>query len=124
MTSRYAAVYAQWRENPEAFWAEAAKAIDWIKPPSRIFDAKAGVYGRWFPDATCNACYNALDRHVAAGRGEQVALYYDSPVTGTKRRITYAELLAEVETLAAVIAPRRAVGNFSVVINSAEGGPR
>ena len=104
MTSRYAAVYAQWRENPEAFWAEAAEAIDWIKKPERIFDAEAGVYGRWFPDATCNACYNALDRHVAAGRGEQVALYYDSPVTATKRRITYAELLAEVETLAAVIA--------------------
>jgi propionyl-CoA synthetase len=101
--SRYAAVYAQWRENPEAFWAEAAEAIDWIKPPVRIFDAQAGVYGRWFPDATCNACYNALDRHVAAGRGEQVAIYYDSPVTGTKRRITYAEMLAEVEALAAVI---------------------
>ncbi len=104
MTSRYAAVYAQWRENPEAFWAEAAKAIDWIKAPSRIFDPEAGVYGRWFPDATCNACANALDRHVAAGRGAQVAIYYDSPVTGTKRSITYAELLAEVEALAAVIA--------------------
>ena len=102
--SRYAAVYSAWRENPEAFWAEAAKAIDWIKPPVRIFDAEAGVYGRWFPDATCNACYNALDRHVAAGRGGQVALYYDSPVTGSKRAITYAELLAEVEALAAVIA--------------------
>ena len=64
----------------------------------------AGVYGRWFPDATCNITANALDRHVAAGRGEQVAFYYDSPVTQTKRRITYAELLAEVETLAAVLA--------------------
>ncbi len=102
--SRYASVYASWRENPEGFWAEAAKAIDWIKPPSRIFDAQAGVYGRWFPDATCNACANALDRHVAAGRGDQVALYYDSPVTATKRQITYRELLSEVETLAAVIA--------------------
>ena len=102
--SRYAAVYSAWRENPEAFWAEAAKAIDWIKQPQRIFAPEDGVYGRWFPDATCNTCYNALDRHVAAGRGEQVALYYDSPVTGTKRRLTYAELLGEVETLAAVIA--------------------
>ena len=102
--SRYASVYASWRENPEAFWAQAARSIDWVKPPTRIFDADAGVYGRWFPDATCNACYNALDRHVAAGRGSQVALYYDSPVTATKQQITYRELLSEVETLAAVIA--------------------
>ncbi len=104
MSSRYASVYQQWRENPEAFWAEAAKGVEWIKPPQRIFDPDAGVYGRWFPDATCNACHNALDRHVAAGRGEQVAIYYDSPVTGAKQTLTYAEMLAEVETLAAVLA--------------------
>ena len=116
MTSRYVVVYSAWRENPEAFWAEAAKAIDWIKPPQRIFDAEAGVYGRWFPDATCNACYNALDRHVAAGRGEQVALYYDSPVTATKRAISYADLLAEVETLAAVIAGFGVAAGDRVVI--------
>ncbi len=101
--SRYASVYRHWQENPEAFWAEAAKAIEWTKPPSRIFDPEAGVYGRWFPDATGNACHNALDRHVAAGRGGQVAFYYDSPVTATKRAITYAEMLAEVEALAAVL---------------------
>ncbi|MDE3177645.1 MAG: AMP-binding protein, partial [Pseudomonadota bacterium] len=114
--SRYASVYANWQENPAAFWGEAAKAIDWIKPPSRIFDADAGVYGRWFPDATCNACANALDRHVAAGRGEQVALYYDSPVTATKQQITYRELLAEVQTLAAVIAGFGVTAGDRVVI--------
>jgi propionyl-CoA synthetase len=103
MTSRYAEVYAEWRADPEAFWAEAAKAIDWIKPPDRIFDAEAGVYGRWFPDAEVNACFNALDRQVALGRADQAAIYYDSPVTATKRRITYAELLDEVKTLAAVL---------------------
>ena len=64
---------------------------------------EAGVYGRWFPDARCNACFNALDRHVEAGRGDQVALYYDSPVTGTKRAITYRELLDETATLGAVL---------------------
>ena len=101
--SRYAEVYAQWRANPEGFWAEAARQVDWITPPSRVFDPQAGVYGRWFPDATCNITANALDRHVAAGRGERVALYYDSPVTATKRALTYAELLHEVETLAAVL---------------------
>ena len=102
--SRYADVYARWKADPEAFWAEAARDVEWVRPPQRIFDAAAGVYGRWFPDATCNITANALDRHVAAGRGEQVAFYYDSPVTQTKRRISYAELLAEVETLAAALA--------------------
>ena len=103
MTSRYAEVYEHWRADPQGFWAEAARAIDWFSPPKRIFDEAAGVYGRWFPDAACNACFNALDRHVRAGRGGQTALLYDSPVTATKRRITYAQLLLEVQTLAAVL---------------------
>jgi propionyl-CoA synthetase len=103
MTSRYAEVYAEWLADPQAFWAEQARRIDWIAPPRRIFDPAAGVYGRWFPDATCNTCFNALDRHVAAGRAGQAAILYDSPVTGTKRRLTYAELLDEVATLAAVL---------------------
>jgi propionyl-CoA synthetase len=109
MTSRYAEVYQEWRADPQAFWDAAARAIDWIKPPKRIFDADAGVYGRWFPDAACNTCHNALDRHVAAGRGERAAILYDSPVAGAKRRISYAELLDEVATLAAVL------GDFGVV---------
>ena len=103
MTSRYAEVYEQWRADPQGFWAEAAKEIDWDTPPQRIFDEKAGVYGRWFPDAEVNACFNALDRQVAAGRGEQAAILYDSPVTHSKRRISYSELLAEVKALAAVL---------------------
>ena len=108
MTSRYAEVYEEWRADPPAFWGRAAQAIDWIKPPKQIFDAAAGVYGRWFPDATCNTCHNALDRHVAAGRGERVAIFYDSPLAGARRRISYAELLDDVATLAAVL------GDFGV----------
>ena len=73
------------------------------RPPERIFDPEGGVYGRWFPDARCNACFNALDRHVEAGRGDQAALYYDSPVAATKRAITYRELLDETATLGAVL---------------------
>jgi len=103
MTSRYQEVYAAWRADPQAFWAKAAEDIDWISPPKRIFDEKAGVYGRWLPDATCNTCFNALDRHVAAGKGEQAAILYDSPLAGRKRRILYRELLDEVATLAAVL---------------------
>ena len=101
--SSYGEVYGAWKKDPEAFWAEAAKEIDWIKPPSKIFDRQAGVYGRWFPDATCNTCFNALDRHVTGGRADQTALVYDSPVTGQKKTYTYAEALDEVATLAGVL---------------------
>ena len=103
MTSGYRQTYDRWRADPQAFWAEAAREIAWIRPPERIFDPEGGVYGRWFPDARCNACFNALDRHVEAGRGDQAALYYDSPVAATKRAITYRELLDETATLGAVL---------------------
>ena len=102
-TSRYHEVYARWQRDPQGFWGEAAADIDWIEPAKAVFDPKAGVYGRWFPGAVCNTCYNALDRHVLRGRGSQPALIYNSPVTNTKRTFTYAELLAEVQTLAAVL---------------------
>jgi propionyl-CoA synthetase len=103
MTSRYSSVYEHWRRDPQGFWAEAARRIDWIKPPERIFDADAGVYGHWFPDATCNTCFNAVDRHVAAGRGDQSSIIYDSPLAGRKKRISYRELLEDVAILGAVL---------------------
>ena len=102
-TSRYHSVYERWKRDPEGFWGEAAQAIDWYEQPKKIFDPAAGVYGLWFADGVCNTCYNAVDRHVAQGRGAQPAIVYDSPVTGTKRRITYAELLDEVKTYAAIL---------------------
>ncbi|MGL4438141.1 MAG: propionyl-CoA synthetase [Bosea sp. (in: a-proteobacteria)] len=101
--SRYHQTYASWQAAPEAFWAKAAGAIDWIKPPTTIFDGTQGIYGRWFGDATCNTCFNAVDRHADGERGAQAALIYDSPVTGTTRSISYAELKHEVATLAAVL---------------------
>ncbi len=100
---RYAAVHADSMERPAAFWREQARAIDWFRFPETTFDAGAGVYGRWYPDGICNTCHNAVDRHVIAGRGEQAAFIYDSPVTGQKRTITYAELLAEVVATARMI---------------------
>ena len=102
-TSRYHEVYARSMRDPEGFWAEAAQAIDWYEPATKVFDKDAGVYGRWFTGASCNTCYNAIDRHVERGRAAQAAIIYDSPVTNTKRVITYAELLDEVQTLAAVL---------------------
>ena len=102
--AEYGELYARWRDDPDAFWLRAAEAIDWSMPPTRAYDADAGVYGRWFPDARGNTCHNCVDRHVEAGRGDQAAIIYDSPVTETKRTITYAELLDEVSALAAVLA--------------------
>jgi propionyl-CoA synthetase len=101
--SRYPETYARWKADPEGFWGEVAREIDWIRPADRVFDPSQGVYGRWFAGALCNTCQNAVDRHVAAGRGSEAAILYDSPVTGTKRAITYAELQEEVATLAAVL---------------------
>ncbi len=102
-TSRYHEIYARSLADPEGFWGEAAQAIDWYEPAKRVFDKDAGVYGRWFTGAVCNTCYNAIDRHVERGRGNQPAIIYDSPVTNTKRAITYAELQREVATLAAIL---------------------
>jgi propionyl-CoA synthetase len=101
--SRYPDVYAAWRQDPEAFWAKAATAIDWFRPWDRVFDPYMGQYGRWFAGAQCNTAWNCLDRHVAGGRADQPALIYDSPVTGTKHSYTYAQMTDEVATLAAVL---------------------
>jgi propionyl-CoA synthetase len=100
--SRYHEVYAGWKADPEGFWAQAAREIDWIKPADKVFDSALGAYGTWFAGAVCNTCYNAVDRH-AATRGDQAAIIYDSPVTNSKRRISYTELRDEVATLAAVL---------------------
>jgi propionyl-CoA synthetase len=100
---RYAALYTDSQRYPMAFWRDAARAIDWFKTPEITFDPDAGVYGSWFTDGVCNTCYNAVDRHVASGRGEQIALIYDSPVTDTKRHISYTELLTEAIATAQMI---------------------
>lgn len=103
MTSSYQTVYNNWKNNPEKFWADAANEIDWFTPWDKVFDEAQGVYGRWFTGATCNTCYNAVDRHVENGRSEQNAIIYDSPITGKKRNITYKQLRDEVQALAAVL---------------------
>jgi propionyl-CoA synthetase len=100
----YAEAYRQSLDDPEGFWGEAARQIDWHHAPSTILDASNPPFYRWFSDGVLNTCFNAVDRHVARGRGDQAALIYDSPVTGVTRRYTYAELLDEVATFAGVLA--------------------
>lgn len=99
----YRDVYKAWQDDPDAFWMKAAEAIDWDTPPTKaLFDDKAPLY-QWFSDARVNTCYNAVDRHVKAGRGDQVAIIHDSPITGTITKITYAELQTRVASLAGAL---------------------
>ena len=96
----YAEAYEQSISDPNGFWGEAAKAVEWITPPTTILDDSNPPFYRWFEGGSLNTCFNALDRHVRDGRGDQPALIYDSPVTGVKKQYTYAELLSEVSRFA------------------------
>jgi len=112
----YARTYARSLADPQAFWSEAAELIEWIVPPAEVLDDSRLPFYRWFPGATLNTCFNALDRHVVAGRGEQVAIHYDSPVTSTQRSITYAGLLADVRRLAGALVGEGVVKGDRVLI--------
>jgi len=99
----YTEVFRQSLTDPDGFWAEAARAIDWYRVPTAVLDGSNPPFYRWFPGGVLNTCFNALDRHVRDGRGDQAALIYDSPVTGTARTYTYAELLDEVSRFAGAL---------------------
>ncbi len=99
----YKDVYAAWQSDPEGFWMEAAKAIDWDVFPSKALSAENAPIYEWYVDGMVNGCYNAVDRHVERGRGDQVAIIYDSPITGAKSETTYAELLVKVASLAGAL---------------------
>jgi propionyl-CoA synthetase len=103
MAEIYADVYARSLTDPTGFWRDAATAIDWATPPATILDDSRPPFYRWYPGARLNTCFNALDRWVDAGRGGQLALIYDSPVTDTIRRYTYEELRDEVGRFAGVL---------------------
>src|SRR5260370_13458993 len=100
----YAETYRRSLERPEEFWAQAAEAIDWERRWDRVLDASRPPFFRWFAGGRLNTCWNAVDRHVAAGRGERGALIWDSPVTGQVRHFTYLELRDDVARLAGVLA--------------------
>ncbi len=99
----YSKIYNDWKSDPETFWMNAAKAIDWDTPPTRALNDENAPLYEWFTDAKVNTCYNAVDRHVKAGNGERVAIIHDSPITGTKHEITYGELQTRVASLAGAL---------------------
>ncbi len=103
MSGRYRDTHARSLADPDGFWAEAAGSIDWSRPFDKVLDAEASPGGRWFTGGRLNTCHNALDRHVEAGRGDQVALVYDSPVTGAIERFDYATLKTRVARLAGAL---------------------
>src|SRR5690349_2248861 len=103
MASRYEEAYRRSLADPEGFWAEAAQAIDWEERWESVLDRSRAPFYLWFKGGRLNTCWNALDRHVEKGRGEQVALIYDSPVTGTVKRFTYRQLRDHVATLAGAL---------------------
>ncbi len=111
MSDRYTETYARSIEDPSGFWLKAARAIDWDVFPTVGHDERG-----WFPDGRLNTCYNAVDRHVIAGNGDRVALIYDSPVTGTQQRFTFAELQHEVALVAGMLAGRGIAKGDRVII--------
>ena len=99
----YADLYRRSIDDPEGFWMTEAQSIDWVQPPSRALFAENAPLFEWFKDAQVNTCWNAVDRHVQAGRGEQLAIIHDSPITHSTKGITYRELQARVASLAGAL---------------------
>ena len=112
----YRDVYAAWQADPEGFWMQAAEAIDWERKPSKaLFDDKAPIY-EWFSDGLVNTCWNAVDRHVLAGRGDQVAIQHESPITLSSKGITYRQLQERVASLAGALRMRGVEKGDRVII--------
>jgi propionyl-CoA synthetase len=112
----YRETYAAWLDDPEAFWLKAAEAIDWVEAPTQALFERGDDLFEWFADAKVNGCYNAVDRHVEGGRGDQVAIIHDSPITGTQTKITYADLQTRVASLAGALAAQGVVKGDRVII--------
>jgi propionyl-CoA synthetase len=116
MSNRYDAVFERSLRDPDGFWGEAAEEIHWTKRWDKVLDAANPPFYRWFPGAEVNTCYNGLDRHVEGGRAEQLALVYDSPVTGTVKRFTYRELRDKVARFAGALKAHGVAKGDRVVI--------
>ncbi|HKH71977.1 MAG TPA: acetyl-coenzyme A synthetase N-terminal domain-containing protein, partial [Vicinamibacterales bacterium] len=99
----YAAAYARSLREPDAFWAEAAQAVHWDKEWDAVLDRTRPPFYKWFAGGRLNTCYNAVDRHANGKRADQLALIYDSPVTGVIRRLTYRELRDAVSRVAGAL---------------------
>jgi propionyl-CoA synthetase len=112
----YQELYRESLENPETFWGRAASELDWAKRWDQVLDGGDAPFYEWFRGGEINTCHNALDRHCEAGRGDQAALIYDSPVTGQQQTFSYAELRDQVARFAGVLSERGVSKGVRVVI--------
>ena len=116
MPSVYEETYRRAQDDPEAFWAAAAQPLVWSRRWDAVCDDSRPPLRRWFAGGELNTCYNCLDRHVERGRGKQLALVYDSPVTDTVRRFTYDELRGEAARLAGAVAAQGVTAGDRVIL--------
>ncbi|PKP74745.1 MAG: propionyl-CoA synthetase [Alphaproteobacteria bacterium HGW-Alphaproteobacteria-6] len=112
----YKDIYAAWQADPEGFWMQAAGSIDWTRPPSRALFAERAPHYEWFNDGLTNTCWNAVDRHVAAGHGGRIAIIHDSPITRSTHALTYGELRDRVASLAGALRDRGITKGDRVII--------
>jgi propionyl-CoA synthetase len=112
----YSELYSSWQQDPEAFWMQAANAIDWDKAPTKALDDSNAPLYEWYTDSMVNTCYNAVDRHVEAGHGARAAIIYDSPITGVKATTTYGELKTQTAKLAGALLAKGVTKGDRVVI--------
>ena len=103
MSRKYREIYEKSIVNRESFWKEVSENIFWYKKPSKILNSDNPPFYKWFEDGVTNTCYNALDLHIDNGKGEKLAIIYDSPITGTKKNITYNELREKVSLFAGAL---------------------
>ena len=103
MSDKFSKIYDHSIKNPEKFWQEAAEDIFWFKKPTKILNKSNPPFYKWFEDGVTNTCYNALDIHIDQGRGKNIALIYDSPITGNKSKFTYEELRSKVAKFAGAL---------------------
>jgi len=96
----YHSIYKSWQADPESFWMEAAEGIDWDQKPTFALNESNDPLFEWYTDSYVNTCFNAVDRHVEKGQGDQTAIIYDSPITGKKQHISYTQLLEKTSLLA------------------------
>ena len=104
MSQKYLDVYNESIKNPENFWKKISENIFWYKKPTKILNSDNPPFYKWFQDGTTNTCYNAIDLHVKNGRGDKIAIIYDSPITNSQKKITYNQLKNQVSVLAGALA--------------------
>ena len=103
MADRYKDIYQRSIKDPKMFWSEIADDIFWYKKPTKVLNSDNPPFYKWYEDGITNTCYNAIDLHVKNGNGEKIAIIYDSPITNSQKKITYAQLKDQVSVFAGAL---------------------